>query len=121
MESLVRKNILAVTPYIAGKPIEETKRELGLKEVIKLASNENAFGPSPKAVEAVKKALPKLNRYPDSQGFYLKKKLSRMLRLDPANFVLGNGSDELIDMLIRTFVENDENIVTADLTFLDTR
>jgi len=119
MESLVRKNILAVTPYIAGKPIEETKRELGLKEVIKLASNENAFGPSPKAVEAVKKALPKLNRYPDSQGFYLKKKLSRMLRLDPANFVLGNGSDELIDMLIRTFVENDENIVTADLTFLE--
>jgi len=119
MENIVRKNILAVTPYIAGKPIEETKRELGLKEVIKLASNENALGPSPKALEAVKKALPRLNRYPDSQGFNLRKKLSRIMRLDQSSFVFGNGSDELIDMIIRTFVENDENVVTADLTFLE--
>ncbi len=119
MEKLVRKNIMAVTPYVAGKPIEETRRELGLKEVIKLASNENALGPSPKAVEAIKRALPRLNRYPDSQGFYLKKKLAKTLRLGADNFVLGNGSDELIDMVIRTFVENDENIVTADLTFLE--
>jgi histidinol-phosphate aminotransferase len=119
MEKLVRNNILAVTPYVSGKPIEETKRELGLREVVKLASNENALGPSPKAVEAIKKALPRLNRYPDSQGFYLKKKLAKALRLGADNFVLGNGSDELIDIVIRTFVEDDENVVTADLTFLD--
>lgn len=119
MEKLARKNILSVKPYVAGKPIEETKRELGLKEVIKLASNENAFGPSPKAVEAVKRMIPKLNRYPDSHGFNLKKKLSRVFRMTPDSFVLGNGSDELIDIVIRTFVEDNENIVTADPTFLE--
>ena len=117
--SLVRKNILNITPYIAGKPIEEIKRQLGLKEIIKLASNENPLGPSPKAVEAIKKSLLKVNRYPDSQGYYLKRKLSRYLNIKPANIALGNGSDELIDIIIKTFVEDDENIITADITFLE--
>lgn len=116
---VARKNILEVTPYIAGKLIEETKRQLGLKEVIKLASNENPLGPSPKAVVAIKKNLSLLNRYPDSNGFYLKKRLARYYNLAPANIVLGNGSDELIDTIIKTFVEDDENIVTADTTFLE--
>lgn len=119
MTALVRKNILNITPYIAGKPLEETKRELGLKEVIKLASNENPLGPSPKAREAIKKALRGINRYPDSQGFYLKKKLAKYLNLETTNIVLGNGSDELIDIIIKTFVEEDENIITADITFLE--
>lgn len=119
MEELVRKNILNITPYIAGKPIEEIKRQLGLKEIIKLASNENPLGPSPKAIEAIKKNLSKVNRYPDSNGYYLKKKLSRYLNVKPANIVLGNGSDELIDIIIKTFVEDVENIVTADITFLE--
>jgi len=119
MDRLIRKNILTVTPYIAGKPIEETKRQLGLQEVIKLASNENPLGPSPKAVQAIKKVLSEINRYPDSQGFYLKRKLAMVLNLEPANLVLGNGSDELIDVIIKTFVEEDENIVTSDITFLE--
>jgi histidinol-phosphate aminotransferase len=119
MEKLVRKNITEVKPYIAGKPIEETKRQLGLKEVIKLASNENPLGPSPKAVQAIKKVLQDINRYPDSQGFYLKRKLARVLNLEPDNLVLGNGSDELIDIIIKTFVEVDENVITADITFLE--
>ncbi len=117
--SLVRKNILNLTPYIAGKPIEETKRELGLKDVIKLASNENPLGPSPKAVEAIKKNLGQINRYPDSSGFYLRKKLARYHNLGAANVVLGNGSDELIDIIIKTFVAEDENIITAETTFLE--
>lgn len=117
--SLVRKNIINSTPYIAGKPIEETKRELGLKEVIKLASNENPLGVSPKAVDAVKKILSGLNRYPDSQGFYLKRKLAKSYNLKPFNFVLGNGSDELIDIIIKTFVEDDEKILTSEGTFLE--
>ncbi len=116
---LVRKNILNITPYIAGKPIEEIKRQLGLKEIIKLASNENPLGPSPKAMEAIKKNLSGANRYPDSQGYYLKKKVARYLNVKPANIVLGNGSDELIDIIIKTFVEDDENIITADITFLE--
>ncbi len=119
MKELVRKNVLNIKPYVAGKPIEETKRQLGLKEVIKLASNENPFGVSPKAISAMKKCLGGVNRYPDSQGYYLKKRLARFFKLDPANFVLGNGSDELIDVLIKTLVEPDENIITSDTTFLE--
>jgi histidinol-phosphate aminotransferase len=71
MKELARKNILDLTPYVAGKPIEETKRQLGLKKVVKLASNENPLGPSPKAIAAIKRDLGNLNRYPDSSGFYL--------------------------------------------------
>lgn len=115
----MRRNIQDIQPYIAGKPIEETKRQLGLKEIIKLASNENPLGPSPLAVQAVKKSLNSVNRYPDSQGFYLKKRLARHLNVEATNIVLGNGSDELIDIIIKTFVEDDENIVTADTTFLE--
>lgn len=117
--SLVRKHILKIDPYEAGKPIEEIKRQLGLREVIKLASNENPFGPSPKAVKAIKKNLSNINRYPDSQGFYLKRRLARFLNIEPSNLVLGNGSDELIDIIIKTFVEEDEQIITADFTFLE--
>ncbi len=119
MKELVRRNILDVSPYIAGKPIEETKRQLGLKTVYKLASNENPLGPSPKALEAIRKNLSGINRYPDSGGFYLKRKLSRYLNVEPSNLVLGNGSDELIDIIIKTFVEEDESILTADTTFLE--
>jgi histidinol-phosphate aminotransferase len=117
--SLARRNILNITPYKAGKPIEETKRELGLKEIIKLASNENPLGPSPKAVEAIRKNLSNINRYPDSQGFYLKRKLAKYFHVEPSNIVLGNGSDELIDIIIKTFVEEDQSIITADITFLE--
>lgn len=119
MKELIRKNILSVSSYIAGKPIEETKRQLGLKKVIKLASNENPLGASGKAKDAIRKALNGINRYPDSQGFYLKRKLAKTLGLEPSNIVLGNGSDELIDVIIKTFVEDDENIITADVTFLE--
>jgi len=119
--ALARKHILKIDPYEAGKPIEEIKRQLGLREVIKLASNENPLGPSPKAVEAIKKNLSTLNRYPDSNGFYLKRKIAKQLNLEPSNIVLGNGSDELIDIIIKAFVEEDERIITADFTFLEYR
>ena len=119
MKELINKSVLEIKPYIAGKPIEETKRQLGLKKVYKLASNENPFGPSPKALNSIKKCLSSLNRYPDSQNFYLRKALGKNFGLSPENFVLGNGSDELIDILIKTFVEPDENIVTAQTTFLE--
>jgi histidinol-phosphate aminotransferase len=117
--ALIRKDILKLKSYIAGKPIEETKREFGLKEVIKLASNENPIGASPKALKAIGNCLSKINRYPDAQGFYLKKKIALVLGLLPENIVLGNGSDELIDVIIKTFVEKDENVVTAGVTFLE--
>lgn len=119
MAALIRKNIAGITPYVAGKPIEEVRREMGLKEVFKLASNENPLGASPKAIEAIKRNLDKINRYPDSNGFYLKEKISRCFNLKPANIILGNGSDEIIDIIIKAFVEEDENIITSDTTFLE--
>lgn len=119
MKELVRKSVLGIKPYIPGKPIEETKRQLGLKEVIKLASNENSLGASPKALSAMRKNLSGVFRYPDSLGFNLKKRLGKFTGLSAENFVLGNGSDELIDVVIKTFVEADENILTADTTFLE--
>lgn len=118
-DKLARENILKVSSYVPGKPIEEVKRELGLKEVVKLASNENPLGPSPKAVSAARKALLQVNRYPDSSSFYLKKKLAKFLNLKPGNIILGNGSDELIDIIIKTFVKDAENIVTSEGTFLE--
>jgi histidinol-phosphate aminotransferase len=114
-----RKHLLKIEPYEAGRPIDEIKRQLKLREVIKLASNENPLGPSPKAMEAVRKKLFSVNRYPDSSGYCLKKKLAKTLSLEPSNIVLGNGSDELIDIIIKAFVEEDENIITADVTFLE--
>ena len=92
---LVPRNILEVTPYIPGKPIEEVKRELGLSKVIKLASNENALGPSPKAMQAIKEHLSQIHLYPDGGAWYLKRDLANYLQVTPENIILGNGSDEI--------------------------
>ncbi len=117
--SLVRKNIVNLVPYQPGMPIEEVKRQFGLEDVIKLASNENPLGGSPKARLAIKRALSQINRYPEGDCFYLRQALSRKYKLSPRRFIFGNGSDELIDIIIKTFVEEDENIITADTTFLE--
>jgi len=118
MRSRVRQNILSVKNYIPGKPIEEVQREEGLKEVIKLASNENCFGPSPKAVAAIRKNLLQINRYPDSSCFYLRKKLAKSLGVGEDQLIFGNGSDEIIGMAIRTFVGDGDEVVIAKPTFL---
>ncbi|MDD3087548.1 MAG: histidinol-phosphate transaminase [Candidatus Omnitrophica bacterium] len=116
---LPRKHLLKVDSYQAGKPIEEIKRQLRLKDVIKLASNENPLGPSPKALEAVRKALSSLNRYPDSNSYFLKRKLAKFYGLEPSNISVGNGSDELIDIIIRAFVDEGECIITSEAAFLE--
>ncbi len=115
----VNPKILNITPYQPGRPIEEVKRELGLKEVIKLASNENPLGPSPKAVRAIKDALGKINRYPEGGCFYLRRDLSKKLKVGADNLIFGNGSDELIDIIIKTFCQEDEDILTSEVSFLE--
>jgi len=87
--------------YRPGRPVQEVARELGLpaREVIKLASNENPFGPSPAALAALKKALGQLHMYPDGSAFYLKQKLADKLGLTPAHLILGNGSNDIIEVL----------------------
>jgi len=119
MESpLARKALDKVTPYTPGKPIEELERELGISEVIKLASNENPLGPSPKAVRAITAALPKINRYPDSHSFYLVRKLAQALSVEPEEIIVGNGSDEIITFAARAFLEPGDEVVVAEPTFL---
>ncbi|MCX5715821.1 MAG: histidinol-phosphate transaminase [Candidatus Omnitrophica bacterium] len=115
---LARKHILNIRNYEPGKPIEEVQREYGLKEVIKMASNENPLGPSPKALSAIRKNLKKLNRYPDSSSFYLKEKLAKQLHLKSSNLIMGNGSDELITIALRAFAEEGEEVIIAETTFL---
>ncbi len=118
IEKLVRKNILQFQPYIPGKPINEVKRELGLKDVIKLASNENPLGPSPKALLAVKKGLKDIFLYPEGSGILLKQKIAKMANLRPSNVILGNGSDELIEIIGKTFVNPEDDIVVAEGAFI---
>jgi len=116
---LIRKDIDNIDAYKPGKPIEEVKRELGIADVTKLASNENALGPSPLAINAARKALPALNRYPEGSCHYLKRKLARMLGVRESNLLFGNGSDELIDVILKTIKAPDAEIITADVTFVE--
>ena len=106
-----RPGIEGLVPYDPGKPIEETQRELGLERVIKLASNENPLGPSPKAVEALREAIGEINRYPDGGCYYLKRRLADKLGVPPESLIFGNGSNELIELLFRTFVMDGERVV----------
>src|SRR3989338_3732816 len=105
MKRLIRKNIEELNPYEPGKPIEELKRELGIKDIIKLASNENPVGPSPKAIKAAACALSEVNRYPDGSSFYLKTKIASKFGVSIKDIIVGSGSDDLIDIITKTFLE----------------
>ena len=118
MKSVVKKTILAVKPYVPGKPIEEVKRELGLRDVIKLASNENPYGPSPKVLKAIAQASKELNRYPDGDCHYLRKALAARLNVSGKQLIFGNGSDELIILAVRAFVGEGDEVVIAKPSFL---
>ncbi len=110
--------VSAIKPYVPGKPVEELERELGIRDSIKLASNENPIGPSPLAVEAIRDAAAGLNRYPDGGGYYLKKALSERLSVRPDCIVLGNGSNELLDIAARTYMRPGDNAVMAQPSFV---
>lgn len=118
MNRLIKRHLRKIKSYTPGKPIEEVQRELGLKKVIKLASNENALPPSRKVISSVIRSLKNINRYPDSECFYLKKELAGRFRLKPENFIIGNGSDEVITFAVRAFLNGDEEAIVAKPTFL---
>ncbi len=103
--------------YVPGKPIEEVQRELGLDRVIKLASNESPWGPSPLAVEAARRALDKLFLYPDANAYGLKQAICRKLAADPAQIITGNGSEEIVQMIAKTFVDPGDQVVMAAPSF----
>jgi histidinol-phosphate aminotransferase len=106
--------------YEPGKPIEETARELGVgaREIVKLASNENPLGPSPKAIEAMRKALGSVHRYPDGGGYYLRNALTRKLGVGHHNLILGNGSNEIIEFLGHAFLGPGSEIVASQHAFI---
>jgi histidinol-phosphate aminotransferase len=115
---LVPDFISTLQPYVPGKPIEETEREYGITGAVKLASNENPLGPSPKAMAAIASALPRLHLYPDGGSYYLKNALCSWLGISTGELMLGNGSNELIELLIRTFVHGDDEVLLSAGSFV---
>ncbi len=105
--------------YQPGRPIEEVARELGLSaaSIIKLASNENPLGPSPLALAAMQKALAGVNLYPDGNAFYLKQKLAAKLGVEPANLILGNGSNEIIEFVGHALLAPGAEVVVSQYCF----
>ena len=113
--------ISSVPVYEPGKPIEEVARELGFdnaSEILKVASNENELGPSPKALRAMTAAAGEMHRYPDGGGFYLKEKLASKLGVQPENIMLGNGSNELIEFLGHVTLQPGANLVVSECAFV---
>jgi histidinol-phosphate aminotransferase len=117
VENVVPSYIRALQAYPPGKPIEELERELGITDSVKLASNENPVGPSPKAVAAMQHALTGVHRYPDGGCFYLRGALASRFGLSAEGIVVGNGSNELIELAVRTFLRPGEEAVMANQAF----
>ena len=115
--SLATAGVQKLVPYVPGKPIEELQRELGLDEVIKLASNENPLGTGTKVIEAIQATIPELTRYPDGSGFNLKAALSAKLGVEAQQISLGNGSSEILELVMRTFVTPEHEVVFSQHAF----
>jgi len=117
---LAPAHIREIAPYVPGKPIEETARELGLDPaaIVKLASNENPLGPSPRALEAIRRDLDTLNYYPDGSGFELKKVISRRFKVTPEQLILGNGSNDVLELVARTFLTPGDSAVYSKHAFM---
>ena len=117
-ESLANEHILGIAPYEPGKPIEELERELGIVDAIKLASNENPLPPSERVQRAIRAALTTLNRYPDGSAFYLRQALAKKHGVSAEQVILGNGSNELIELLTRTFLKPGDEAVVPHPSFV---
>ncbi len=118
VKNLVPSWLRALEPYPPGKPIDELEREYGVSDSIKLASNENPLGPSPKAVEAMREVLTDVHRYPDGGCYHLRRALARKLGVAPEALLLGNGSNEIIEFAVRTFLRAGEEAVMSDQAFV---
>lgn len=114
----VPEYIRTLIPYAPGKPIEEVEREIGIFNSIKLASNENSLGPSPLALDAMREKLAQLHLYPDGDCFYLKRGLAAKLNVTPEQLIFGNGSNEIIELAIRTFMRPGDEAVMARQAFV---
>ncbi|MCM0612356.1 histidinol-phosphate transaminase [Marinobacter sediminum] len=118
-QGLAVKGVQALSPYQPGKPIDELARELGLNpaEIIKLASNENPLGPSDKALSAAKQALSEFCLYPDGNGFELKQALAARLGVEMSQITLGNGSNDVLEVIARCFADSDSEVIFSQYAF----
>ncbi|WP_394243388.1 histidinol-phosphate transaminase [Halopseudomonas laoshanensis] len=117
--SLALPGVQKLSPYVPGKPVEELAREFGLRaeDIVKLASNENPLGPSPLALEALKSAFAELTRYPDGNGFLLKQALAERLGVSTSMITLGNGSNDILELITRAFVSPQHEVVFSEHAF----
>ena len=115
---LVPSYIEKLSSYKPGKPIGEVKRELGIRNIIKLASNENPLGPSPKAIKAVQSNIQDFHRYPDASGYNLRKKLAQNFNVKIDNVVIGAGSEGIMSTIMRTFLLNDDQLISTKNSFI---
>lgn len=118
IESACRKCIMRLEPYVPGKPIEEVKREMGLDDVIKLASNENPLGPSPRAIEAMRRQAENVGQYPEGSCYELRRAVANKLDVSPEMLIFGAGADEVIHYLGIAFLNEGDEVVMADNTFV---
>lgn len=114
---LATPGVQQLTPYPPGKPVEELERELGISNSIKLASNENPLGPSSLALEAMAKVAPSINYYPDGGGFALRNKLAEKHQVDADNITLGNGSNDILELVTRAFLTPQHSAVFSQHSF----
>jgi len=114
---LATPGVQQLTPYQPGKPVEELERELGISNSIKLASNENPLGPSPLALAAIKNISPSINYYPDGGGFALSDKLAQKHHVDASNVTLGNGSNDILELVTRAFLTPSHSAVFSEHSF----
>jgi len=117
-ESLANEHILGIAPYEPGKPVEELERELGIADAIKLASNENPLAPSDRVQQAIIAQLGRLNRYPDGSGFYLRQAIAKKYGFTPDHVMLGNGSNDLIELAVRAFMGPGDEAVVPHPSFV---
>jgi histidinol-phosphate aminotransferase len=114
----VAENIMRLVPYRPGKPIAEVERELGITGIVKLASNENSLGPSPRAILAMQAFAEKMHLYPDASSYYLRGAVAAHLAVGPETLVFGNGSDDIIHLLGLTFLETGDEVIQAWPSFV---
>lgn len=115
--ALAAQGVQKLTPYVPGKPVEELERELGISNIIKLASNENPLGPSPKALAALDKVKADLTRYPDGNGFTLKQALARHLGVALDTITLGNGSNDVLEIIARAYLSPGDEAIYSQYAF----
>jgi histidinol-phosphate aminotransferase len=114
---LAAPGVKELTPYQPGKPIDELEREYGVTDIIKLASNENPLGPSPRVLTAIEQQLKELSRYPDGNGYRLKQALSDKLQVSMSQLTLGNGSNDILELLARAFVTSENEVIFSQHAF----